>query len=343
MLLRRFFSFQVKLLKMETKPSRINEKGEFIRAPSSFRNFIARDSKFPPETHRYHLYVSWACPWAHRTLIMRALKGLDDIISLSVVDPIMGEEGWRFTDAPGAIPDTINHCKTMKELYLKADPHYSGSFSVPVLWDKKQHTIVNNESSEIIRMLDTEFNEFICSQPKVSYYPEHLRQEIDTINTRVYQDVNNGVYKVGFSTNQQVYEREAKILFAALDDLDHHLSQNRFLCGDSFTEADIRLFTTLVRFDPVYHTHFKCNLKSISSDYPSLLRFMRDVYQFQYPKIADTIHMDHIKSHYYMSQTKINPTRIVPLNNGPDLSIKVTWPLPAAVSYPSSLLKQREG
>jgi glutathionyl-hydroquinone reductase len=332
MLVRRFFnSFQTTRTSMAETVKTLGQdpnaqKKEFIRQPSQFRNFISRDSKeFPPENDRYHLYISWACPWACRTLIMRSLKGLEKVIGLSVVDHFLGEEGWKFSDDPECIPDTVNHCKTMKELYHKADPNYSGRYTVPVLWDKKRHTIVNNESSEIIRMFNSEFNQF-SSQPDVSYYPEHLHQEIDTINEFVYEKVNNGVYKAGFSTEQKNYEQSARELFEALDRLNSLLEKKRFLCGDAFTEADIRLFTTLVRFDPVYHTHFKCNLKSIACSYPCLLRFMRDVYHFQYPKIADTIHMEHTKKHYYRSHIKINPTQIVPLNNGPDLTIKVVWP-----------------
>jgi glutathionyl-hydroquinone reductase len=314
------------MTQLETSREWANPKGEFVRQTSQFRNWIARNSdEFPPEANRYHLYVSWACPWAHRTIIMRALKGLDKIIGLSVVDPVMGEEGWKFSDGPDCIPDTINGCKSLKELYLTADPSYSARFTVPVLWDTKKRTIVNNESSEIIRMLNSEFNQF-SSDPERSYYPEPLRKEIDTFNDWIYPNVNNGVYKAGFATDQEVYERETTNLFNTLDSLDGHLKENRFLCGDTFTEADIRLFTTLLRFDPVYNTHFKCNLKSISGHYPNLLRFLRDVYQFQYPRIAQTVHMDHIKKHYYLSHTKINPNRIIGLSNGPDLTVKAIWP-----------------
>ena len=314
------------MTKPETSNVWANPKGEFVRQTSQFRNWIARDSsEFPPEANRYHLYVSWACPWAHRTIIMRSLKGLDKIIGLSVVDSVMGEDGWKFSNESDCIPDNINGCKNLKELYLMADPNYSARFTVPVLWDTKKRTIVNNESSEIIRMLNSEFNQF-SSDPERSYYPEALRREIDELNDWIYPNVNNGVYKAGFATEQEVYEREVINLFKALDSLNDRLGEKRFLCGDTLTEADIRLFTTLLRFDPVYHTHFKCNLKSISCHYPHLLRFLRDVYQFQYPRIAQTVHMDHIKKHYYMSHPKINPNRIIGLNNGPDLNVKVIWP-----------------
>ncbi|CAG8449983.1 3267_t:CDS:10 [Ambispora leptoticha] len=298
--------------------------GEFRRKPSSFREFISKEpnARFPPELNRYHLYVSYACPWAHRTLIVRALKGLEDIIGLSVVDYLMQEKGWKFStheQTPGAIPDTVNNAQYLRELYFKAEPEYAGRFTVPVLWDKKLGTIVNNESSEIIRMFNEVFDDYLPEATKgITYYPEHLRVEIDAINEWVYDTVNNGVYKAGFATTQKAYEQNAYKIFESLDRLEDILSKNEFLVGGVLTEADIRLWTTIIRFDPVYHGHFKANLKSIEKDYPNILRWARQIYQI--PKIADTINMHHIKYHYYQSHLQINPTGIVPMGNGPDLS-----------------------
>lgn len=300
-----------------------SKDGEFRRQVSSFRNWISTDpnAKFQAEKGRYHLYVSLACPWAHRTLIVRALKGLEDSISVSVVHYLMGEQGWKFADpneCPGAIPDDVNGAKLIREVYFKAEEGYQGRFTVPVLWDKKNGTIVNNESSEIIRMLNSSFDEF-SSAPGTTYYPDDLREEIDAVNEWVYNDINNGVYKAGFATSQDAYERAATQLFKSLDRVEDILSRNAFLVGNRFTEADIRLFTTIVRFDPVYHGHFKCNLKSMTHNYPSILRWARRVYQM--PKVAETVNMEHIKKHYYMSHVQINPTQVVPLYNGPDLSL----------------------
>ncbi|CAG8459202.1 7347_t:CDS:10 [Ambispora gerdemannii] len=300
--------------------------GEFRRKPSSFRDFISKkpNARFPPEPNRYHLYVSYACPWAHRTLIVRALKGLEDIIGLSVVDYLMQEKGWKFStpeQTPGAIPDTVNNAQYLRELYFKAEPEYGGRFTVPTLWDKKLGTIVNNESSEIIRMFNEVFDDYLPDATKgITYYPEHLRAEIDAINEWVYDTVNNGVYKAGFATTQQActYEQNAHKIFESLDRLEDILSTNEFLVGGVLTEADIRLWTTIIRFDPVYHGHFKANLKSIEKDYPNLLRWARQIYQI--PKIADTVNMHHIKNHYYQSHKQINPTGVVPIGNGPDLS-----------------------
>jgi len=301
-----------------------SKDGEFRRQSSTFRDFISSDpeSPFKPEIGRYHLYVSYACPWAHRTLIVRALKGLDDIIGLSVVDYLLGPDGWHFSDSsvtPGTIPDTVNGAKLLREVYFKSNPDYNMRFTVPVLWDKKLNTIVNNESSEIIRMLNSEFNEFINDPHKreLCFYPEKLRSEIDEINGWIYDTVNNGVYKSGFATTQDAYERNCLALFKSLDRIEEILSVHKFLVGNTFTEADIRLFTTVVRFDPVYFGHFKCNIKSIGKDYPHILKWLRRVYQM--PKVADTVNMVHIKRHYYMSHVQINPTRVVPLGNGPNL------------------------
>ncbi|MGX7708679.1 glutathione S-transferase family protein [Methylobacterium sp. Gmos1] len=287
--------------------------GRFVRKDAAFRNWITPDGQagssgeggFPAEAGRYHLYVSLACPWAHRTLIVRALKGLEDAISVSVVDPHMGHEGWVFGDSPGAGPDTLNGATRLYEVYLKADPHYTGRVTVPVLWDKARGTIVSNESAEIIRMLNGAFD---GSGPDL--YPEDLRPEIDALNARVYDRVNNGVYKAGFATTQGAYEEAVTALFEELDALDARLDRGRYLMGDRLTEADIRLFTTLVRFDPVYVGHFKCNLRRIA-DYPNLAPYTRDLYQT--PGIAPTVNLTHIKRHYYESHPTINPTGIVPL------------------------------
>jgi len=289
--------------------------GRFVRAEASFRDFVTADgsSGFPAEAGRYHLYVSLACPWAHRTMIFRALLGLDGVISASIVDPLMGPGGWHFSDGPGCIPDTVNNAQFMHEVYLKADPGCSTRVTVPVLWDKVRQTIVNNESSEIIRMLNTAFRRF---QPDgaTDYCPAELYDDIELVNERVYRDVNNGVYRCGFASTQQAYDVAFGALFSTLDWLESRLGEQRYLCGDRLTEADWRLFTTLVRFDAVYVGHFKCNLRRIS-DYPHLYNYLRDLYQI--PGVAETCNFQHIKEHYYRSHISINPSGIVPL--GPDL------------------------
>ncbi|RKP27515.1 glutathione transferase [Syncephalis pseudoplumigaleata] len=300
--------------------------GEFRRQQSSFRDFISRDpgAKFAPEKDRYHLYVSYACPWAHRTLIVRAMKHLESVIGVSVVDYLLEEKGWKFSDpsvTPGATLDSVNGAQYLRELYFKANPEYNGRFTVPVLWDKKTQTIVNNESSEIIRMLNTEFNEFAAEKCDIDLYPQALRAQIDEINTWIYDTVNNGVYKSGFATTQQAYENHCGPLFESLDRIETILAKNEFLLGSQLTEADIRLWTTIIRFDPVYHGHFKCNIKSIEKDYPHILRWARQLYQL--PNVAGTVNMTHIKRHYYMSHRQINPTGVVPLGNGPDLSVPI--------------------
>lgn len=290
--------------------------GRFQRKESSFRNWVTAtgeagpsgESGFAAEAGRYHLYVSLACPWAHRTLIMRALKGLDSMISISVVNWLMLEEGWTFAEGPGVIADTVNHARVLHEIYTKADPHYSGRVTVPVLWDKQRQAIVNNESSEIIRMLTVAFDG-IGAKPG-DYYPQDLRAEIDAVNTRVYDTVNNGVYKAGFATSQDAYEEAVFPLFETLDWLEGRLSRQRYLVGDRLTEADIRLFTSLIRFDAVYVGHFRCNIRRIV-DYPNLWGFTRDLYQ--QPGVAATVNMDHIKGHYYGSHRTINPNGIVPV------------------------------
>lgn len=283
--------------------------GEFRRTESRFRNWVTADgsSGFPAQPGRYHLYVSLACPWAHRTLIFRALKGLEEQVSVSVVQPFLGDEGWTFTDPVGGFPDHLYGLRYLYEIYLKADPTFTGRVTVPVLWDKERQVIVNNESAEIIRMLNSAFNAF--TSHKGDFYPAGLRSKIDAINDRVYDRINNGVYKCGFATAQAVYERHFDELFSELDELEGRLDGQRYLVSNVLTEADWRLFTTLVRFDAVYFGHFKCNLQRIK-DYPNLSNYLRDLYQF--PGIAATVNMAQIKQHYYQSHEMINPTRIVP-------------------------------
>ncbi len=291
--------------------------GEFDRSESTFRNWITADgsSGFRAEPDRYHLYVSLACPWAHRTLIVRKLKGLESIISVDVVEPHMGDEGWIFGTYPGSSADTANGCSALHEVYHRADPHFNGIVTVPVLWDKATRTIVNNESSEIIRMLNSAFNAW--GNAELDLYPEAHREEIDTVNRRIYDDVNNGVYRAGFATTQGAYEQAARSLFDALDWLEARLATQRYLVGSGITEADWRLFTTLVRFDAVYHTHFKCNLHRLV-DYPNLWAYTRELYQV--PGIAETVNLDHIKQHYYTSHPTLNPARIVPIGPAADFT-----------------------
>jgi len=294
--------------------------GRFIRPATSFRNFVTADGSsgpsgqggFPAETGRYHLYVSLACPWAHRTLIFRKLKKLEDVISVSITGPLYGKIGWEFGASLGGTPDSVNGKATLAEIYLLADPHYTGRVSVPVLWDKKRRTIVNNESSEIIRMLNSAFDAF--TDARGDYYPAALRADIDRINDLVYPTVNNGVYRAGFATSQEAYEEAARALFVTLDMLEARLARQRYLAGRQITEADWRLFTTLVRFDAVYYSHFKCNLRRVA-DYPNLWNYTRDLYQV--PGIAETVSIDQIKRHYYGSQRQVNPTGIVPI--GPEI------------------------
>ncbi|MDH5182637.1 MAG: glutathione S-transferase family protein [Gammaproteobacteria bacterium] len=297
------------------------EAGEFVRKDSVFRHWVTVDGNpgpsgeggFKAEPGRYHLYVSYACPWAHRTLIYRSLKGLEKVISVSVVHPDMGTAGWKFEDSfADASADHLHQSTFMYQLYAIADPHYSGIITVPVLWDKKQNTIVNNESSEIIRMLNSAFDEW--GNTGVDLYPEDRRAEIDQVNALIYDSVNNGVYRCGFANTQAAYEQAFDAMFETLDSLEQRLSENRYLLGDRITEADWRLFPTLVRFDAVYFGHFKCNLRRIS-DYPNLGNYLLELYQW--PGIAKTVFMQHIKRHYYWSHDSINPTRIVP--KGPEL------------------------
>ncbi len=284
----------------------------------SFRGWITADgeSGFKAEPKRYHLYISLACPWACRTLIFLKLKKLEDIITLSIVDPFMGESGWAFSHNPGCIPDTLNNCNYLYQLYTKAKSDYTGRVSVPVLWDKKEQTIVSNESSEIIRMLNSEFNKFCDAS--VDFYPQNLRSEIDKINEEIFTFINAGVYKCGFATNQIDYDIAFDELFTALDAIENRLSQKRFLVGNQITEADWRLFTTLVRFDAVYYIHFKCSLRRMI-DYHHLQNYLCELYQ--YPNIAETVNFDHIKRHYYLSHSHINPMGIIPKGPRIDLSV----------------------
>ncbi|QND47802.1 glutathione S-transferase family protein [Rhizobium lusitanum] len=295
-------------------------KGHFKRAASQFRNWITADGApgpsgtggFKAEAGRYHLYVSLACPWAHRTLIFRKLKKLESLISVSIVDPLMLENGWEFKGKDGGTIDHLFGAKALWEVYVEADPHYSGRVTVPVLWDKQTGTIVNNESAEIIRMFNSAFDGLTGA--KDDFYPTDLRAEIDTLNEVVYDTVNNGVYKSGFAGTQEAYQQNVLRLFETLDMLDKRLGANRYLLGDQLTEADWRLFTTLVRFDAVYVGHFKCNIRRIE-DYRNLSGYLRDLYQV--PGVAETTNLAHIKDHYYRSHKTINPTGIVPV--GPDL------------------------
>lgn len=297
--------------------------GRFIRSESQFRNWITADGcpgpsgegGFKAEPGRYHLYVSLACPWAHRTLIMRTLKGLEDMISVSVVHWLMREDGWTFTNGPGVVPDNLNNAEYLHQVYTAAQTDYSGRVTVPILWDKQQGIIVNNESSEIIRILTGAFDE-VGAKPG-DYYPDELRARIDAVNARVYDGLNNGVYKAGFATSQSAYDEAVAQVFDTLDWLEELLSRQRYLAGTQLTEADIRLFTTLVRFDEVYHGHFKCNRRRIV-DYPNVWAFTREMYQL--PGVAETVNMEHIKRHYYESHDTINPTGIVPVGPAPDFS-----------------------
>ena len=294
--------------------------GRFVRTQTQFRNWITADGSAGPtgqagykaETNRYHLYVSLACPWASRTLMIRTLKGLEDMISISVVHPLMLEHGWTFEEGEGVIGDPIFQARYLHEIYTAVKPDYTGRVTVPVLFDKKTKTIVNNESSEIIRMLNTAFDG-LGAKPG-NYVPDQWLEEIDTVNDFVYHRINNGVYKAGFATKQEVYEEEVTALFAALDQMEERLTGQDYLVGNRLTEADIRLFTTLVRFDAIYFGHFKCNLKPLTA-YPNLWAYTKRIYQL--PGMAQTVNFDHIKRHYYGSHKTINPTGVIPM--GPTL------------------------
>lgn len=294
--------------------------GRFERSASKWRDFVTADGSpapgrergFKAEPGRYHLYVSLACPWAHRTLIFRALKGLEEVLSVSIVHHFMGKDGWTFVAEDGATGDALYGAQFLHQIYTKADSNYSGRVTVPVLWDKQEKTIVSNESSEIIRMLNSAFDAW--GDASLDFYPTDVRAEIDAVNDLVYPNINNGVYRSGFATTREAYEEAFDDLFSALDEIEHRLSRKRYLAGDRLTEADWRLFTTLIRFDAVYYSHFKCNLRRIA-DYPNLSNYTREL--FQIPGVADTVNFRHIKAHYYASHESINPTRIVP--KGPEL------------------------
>ncbi len=300
-----------------------SNNGRFVRSDAQFRHWITPDGSpgptgiggFKAEAGRYHLYVSLACPWAHRTLIFRKLKALESMISVSVVNPLMADHGWTFDDADGVIPDPLHDARYLYQVYTAAEPEYTGRVTVPLLWDKHQNRPVSNESSEIIRMLNSAFDGLGARSG--DYYPQALRKDIDTVNARIYDTINNGVYKAGFATSQGAYEEAVFELFAALDELEERLADRRYLLGDQITEADWRLFTTLIRFDAVYHGHFKCNLKRIE-DYPHLAAYVRELYQW--PGVAETVNMKHIKEHYYRSHSTINPTGVVP--SGPLLDFE---------------------
>lgn len=299
-----------------TWQSQINATGEFERHPTTFRNQICDDGStlFTPEANRYHLYVSYACPWAHRTLIARKLKGLEHIISVDVVDTFLAEGGWTLEGAePGATGDRVNGFRRLRQAYEATDPSYEGSVTVPVLWDRKTNRIVNNESAEIIRILNSQFQRW-AQNPELDLYPRSLRERIDEINDWVYRQINNGVYQAGFARSQRAYERAVNGVFSGLDRAESILAQSRYLAGEQLTEADIRLFTTLLRFDLVYHTHFKCNVRRVI-DYPNLWAFTRDMYAVD--GVAETVDVRHIKDHYYRSHQSINPYGIVPI--GPEI------------------------
>jgi putative glutathione S-transferase len=296
------------------------KNGEFIRPTPRFRNWVTPDGSagpsgeggFAAESGRYHLYVSLACPWAHRTVIYRKLKGLENVISMSAVSSDMLKDGWTFDKDGGSSGDAVNGKSKLSEIYLLADPKYSGRVSVPVLWDKKRKTIVNNESPEIIRILNSAFDNF--TNVHTDYYPQALRAEIDAVNEIIYPNVNNGVYRSGFATSQAAYEKAFRGLFDTLDEMEQRLSKQRYLVGSQVTEADWRFFTTLIRFDAVYYSHFKCNWRHIY-EYPNLSNYTRDLYQ--QPGVAETVSLEQIKRHYYFSQRQVNPTGVVPV--GPQL------------------------
>jgi glutathionyl-hydroquinone reductase len=291
--------------------------GEYTRQQDAFDGWVTENghSGYPAAKDRYHLYVSWACPWAHRTIIVRKLKQLEDVIGMTVVDPLRDNRGWAFRDGPGHSIDPVNGFTFLSEAYLATDPNYHGRVTVPVLWDIETKRIVSNSDDDIMRMFNWEFNRLTDSS--IDLYPEDLRNEIDELNTYIYENVNNGVYRAGFATAQRAYEHAARRLFEALDVLDARLATQRYLFGSRIVETDWRLFVTLIRFDAVYHGHFKCNIRRIA-DYANLFGYLKDLYQ--YDGIADTVNFDHIKRHYYMTHDAINPTRIVPLGPDQDLS-----------------------
>lgn len=293
-------------------------KGRFVRDATKFDGRVTRDpsSEFPAEAGRYHLYVSLACPWAHRTILIRALKELESVVSLSVVHPHMGENGWAFEDAPGTVPDTVNGARFLHQVYTRAKPDYTGRVTVPVLWDKHRQTIVCNDSRAILRMLDHEFDAF--ARPGADFCPPPMADAIDAEIDTLYTPVNNGVYRAGFATTQGAYEEAVTALFHALDAYDQRLATQRYLLGSTLTEADLCFFTTLFRFDAVYHYHFKCNVRKIS-EYPNLWPYLRDIYQT--PRVSAACNLEHARHHYYTSHPQINPTRIVPLGPPIDFTL----------------------
>jgi putative glutathione S-transferase len=298
-------------------PSEHGEDGEFVRQDDAFRHWVTADgsSEYAVEAGRYHLYVSLACPWACRTVLVRALLGLEDAIGMTVVDPLRDDRGWSFATAPGLEPDPVNGFHFLSEAYARTDPVYRGRVTVPVLWDKKTGTLVSNSDDDIMRMLETVFAPL--GNGAYPLVPAALLPEIDALNASIYQTINNGVYLAGFAVSQRVYAHAAERLFASLDELEERLSLRRFLLGPAFVETDLRLFVTLIRFDAVYHGHFKCNVRRIV-DYPNLWGYTRDLYQT--PGVAATVNFDHIKRHYYMTHDEINPTRIVPIGPALDLA-----------------------
>ncbi|KIJ25633.1 hypothetical protein M422DRAFT_193280 [Sphaerobolus stellatus SS14] len=298
-----------------------NKQGAFVRPSSSFRNFIEKGGEFEPEAGRYHLYVSVACPWAHRALILRKLKGLEDIVSLSIAAPRMHAKGWAFSNVdnfPGATIDHVNNSEYIREVYFKAEPNYSGRFTVPVLWDKKKETIVNNESSEIIRIFNSGFNDILPTEKAaLNFYPKELQKEIDELNEWVYETVNNGVYKTGFAKTQEAYESAIRPLFDSLDRLEKILYGKEYLVGDRLTEADVRLYTTIIRFDTAYHGIFKCNLRTIRDGYPNINKWLKNLY-WNNDAFKSTTDFDHIKTNYAF-MAHINPTQVVPLGPIPNI------------------------
>ena len=304
-----------------------DQSGQFQRMPTLFHNWITEDgsSGFKAEPNRYHLYVSLGCPWAHRTVLLRSQKGLQDTITLSIVDPVISNQGWQFSERPGCIPDSLYQADYLWQLYIQADSAYTGRVTVPVLWDKKTHTIVNNESRQIIQMLNAEFNEF-AAFPERDFYPKKLRSEIDRVMDAIYQPINNGVYRSGFASSQTAYDEAVAELFAALDHWETVLKQQRYLCGDKITLADWCLFTTLFRFDLAYHGIFKCNLQRLI-DYPNLWDYCCELYQLE----RDWCNIDHVKQLYYSGLPELNPSRIVPA--GPEIDFDQ--------AHSRSLLSQR--
>lgn len=297
-------------------PEEQTKSGSFKRQEDAFRDWVRCDGStaYKPERDRYHLYVSFACPWAHRTIILRKLKGLEEVIGMTVVDPVRDERGWAFRDGPGHSGDPVNGFEFLSEAYYATDPNYHGRVTVPGLWDKQTKKIISNSDDDLLRMFNREFAQFAAND--YDFFPADLQDQIEALNKTIYERVNNGVYLAGFATRQKPYERAAKRLFETLDELDARLATRRYLFGDRMTEADWRLFPTLIRFDAVYHGHFKCNLRRIV-DYPNLWPYLRDLYQ--HDGVAETVNFDHIKRHYYMTHDEINPTRIVPI--GPELDL----------------------